>query len=108
MFSQAGVSGVQMCVATANEAPSAMMQASLVRPLDAQHNSCSGVVDAIASLQRGQFSKVPTQPPSPDWQVVEGGVGETRASIKEDVLVGGGGDESEISTERSAEFWPKP
>ena len=75
------MSGVRTCITTANEAPSAMKQASPVRPLDAQRNGCSGVVDTTASLQQENPLEVPTQPLSPDWQVFEGRVGMTRASV---------------------------
>ena len=72
------MSDAQVRVATANEALSAMKQASPVRPHGAQRNSCSGVVDTAASLQQAKFSEAPTQPLSPDRQQ-SGGVGATRS-----------------------------
>ena len=82
------MSGAQKCIATANEAPGAMKQATPVRPFDAQRNGCSRVVDTTAGLRQAKFSELPIQPLSSDRQVVEGGVGEARASIEEDMLVG--------------------
>ena len=48
-----------------------MKQATPVRPLDAQRNGCSGVVDTTAGLQQAKSSEVPTQPLSSDRQVSE-------------------------------------
>ena len=72
------MSDAQVRVATANEALSAMKQASPVRPHDAQRSSCSGVVDTAASLQQRMFSEAPTKPLSPDRQPSRG-IGATRS-----------------------------
>ena len=63
------------CATTANEAHSAMKQASPVRPLDAQRIGCSGVVDTTTCLQQAKVSEVPTQPLSSDRPVFEERVG---------------------------------
>ena len=66
------MSGARKCITTANEAPSAMKQATPVRPLDAQRNGCSGVVDTTAGLRQAKSSEVPTQPLSSDRQASGG------------------------------------
>ena len=106
-FSKAGVSDAQVRVATANEALSAIKQASPVRPLDAQRKGCSGVVDATAGLRQAKPSDLLTQPLSSDRQGFEERVGSASMSgqAKPVNTEEGSKDETkEKSSPRSDEF----
>ena len=64
---------------TANEALSAMKQASPVRPHGAQRNGCSGVVDTTAGLRQAKIPELQDEPLSPDRQRSESSVSEKGA-----------------------------